>query len=429
MTRAGLPSKFPPHLPPARGSADRRRGPTRGATPRSNPPAPRQNTPRVSVTERELGIKSEPSLGGDAFVDDAAGDDIPRDDSRGEQGAELAEEGRPEVKADEEDDGGDGGNDIDETHEEGLAGREWTTRDNWQARLKSLSKAQQMDLDSEKHILRKSGAPPTGFESDDALTVAALSRLGDYEANRKFCLEWASRDEEERAALIGAAGVEGTAAIGLGWLTMVHWSKSRDPTILPIEVVDDTIHSSGKYSTHLPALKYSTPEHRKASDKTMAACSWLTGERRKSKPGLSTDTGNISDKELTREFVTLVYDTPLTEQGFDGFSQISQVLAPFPAPYVLHSFSVPGHKSTKAFCPFCRYVVGNGHSMNAHIRSHLSLAGVCGHCLQAMMGTQETLFTKHWENECSARPRLSEPTGKTGSGGSAKKASNKGGRR
>ena len=45
------------------------------------------------------------------------------------------------------------------------------------------------------------------------------------------------------------------------------------------------------------------------------------------------------------------------------------------------------------------------------------------------MGTQEALFTKHWDNECSALPCLSEPTGKTGSGGSAKKASGKSGRR
>ena len=431
----GAPEQVSATPSSGKGSADRRRGPARGATPRGNPPAPRRNTPRVSVTERELGIKSEPSLGDDALVDDAAGDDIPHDASCGEQGAELAEESQLEVKVGEEDDGGDGGDggddadDAIETHKEGSASREWTTRDNWQARLKSLNKAQQLDLDSEKHILRKSGAPPAGFESDDALTVAALSRLGDYEANRRFRLEWASRDEEERAALIGAAGIEGPAAIGFGWLTMVHWSKSRDPMILPIEVVEEAIYNHGKYSAHLPSLKHFTPEQRKALDKTMAACSWLIGERRKSKLGLSTDTGNISNNELTREFVTLVYDTPLTEQGFHGFSQISQVLAPFFAPYVLRSFSVPGHKSTNAFCPFCRYIVGNGHSMNAHIRTHLSLAGVCGHCLQATMGNQETLFTKHWENECSARPRLSEPTGKTGSGGSAKKASNKGGRR
>ena len=67
--------------------------------------------------------------------------------------------------------------------------------------------------------------------------------------------------------------------------------------------------------------------------------------------------------------------------------------------------------------------------MNAHIRTHLSLAGVCGHCLQATMATQDTLFTKHWDEECTALPRLSEPTGKTGSGGSKKKASTKSSRR
>ena len=302
----------------------------------------------------------------------------------------------------------------------------WTTRDNWQARLKSLNKAQLLELDSEKRILKKSGAAPAGYESDDCLSAAAISRLGDYDANRRFRLDWASRDEAERAALVGAAGVEGSAAIGFGWLTMVHWAKSRDPMILPIEVVEEAAYTSAKYSAHLPSLKHFTPEDRKALDKTMAACSWLLGERRKSKLGLSTDTGNISDKELTREFVTLVYDTPLTKQGFDGFSQISQILSPFFAPYVLRSFTIPGHKSTKYFCPFCRYAVGNGHSMNAHIRTHLSLAAVCGHCLQATMGTQETLFTKHWEKECPARARPEEPTGKTSS---AKKASTKSSRR
>ena len=425
-----------PSTPSSRkSSAERQRGSARGATPRGNPPAPRRNPTRVSVTERELGIKSEPPLGDDAAVDNVGCDDIPPEGPRGEQEAELEAEHRSEAKGDEDDEEeeedregneGDGGDDADETREENPGDRVWTTRDNWQARLKSLNKAQLLELDSEKRILKKSGAPTAGYESEDCLNAAAISRLGDYEANRRFRLDWASRDEAERANLIGAAGVEGSAAIGFGWLTMVHWAKSRDPMILPIEVVEKGVYSNGKYSAHLPSPKHLSPEDQKALDKTMAACSWLLGERRKSRLGLSNDTGNISEKELTREFVTLVYDTPLTRQGFDGFSQISQVLSPFFAPYVLRSFTIPGHKSTKYFCPFCRYAVGNGHSMNAHIRTHLSLAGVCGHCLQATMGTQETLFTKHWEKECTARARPTEPTGKTGS---AKKASTKSSRR
>ena len=294
--------------------------------------------------------------------------------------------------------------------------------------MNSLTKAQQLDLESEKDILRKSGAPPSGFEGDDALTIAALSRLGDYMPNRKFHMEWAAREEKGHKALAGPMGIEGPAAIGFAWLASIHWTESRDPMILPIEVTNKEVYRNGKYSVHLPALELFTPEHREALDKTMAACAWLTGECQRSKLGVSTDTGRISKKELLRDFVMLVYDTPLTKQGFDGFSQISQVLAPFFAPYVLRSFKVPGHKSTKYFCPFCRHIVGNGHTMNAHIRTHLSLAGVCGHCLQATMATQEALFRKHWEEECTSLPRPSEPTPKTSSG-SKKKVSAKSGRR
>ena len=390
------PEQDPSTPSSSKSSADRRRGPARGATPHGNPSAPRRNPPRVLVTERELGIKSEPSLGDDAVVDDAAGDDIPPDGSRSEQDAELDAENRSGAKEDEdveeEDEGdegseGDGGNDADEMREEGPGDRVWTTRDNWQARLKNLNKAQLLELDSEKRILKKSGTAPAGYESEDCLNAAAISRLGDYEANRRFRLDWASRDEAERAALIGAAGVEGSAAIGFGWLTMVHWAKSRDPMILPIEVVERGVYTSAKYSAHLPSLKHLTPEDQKALDKTMAACSWLLGEQRKSKLGLSTDTGNISEKELTREFVTLVYDTPLMRLGFDGFSQISQVLSPFFAPMSFVASQYPGTSPQNTSALSAAMPWGNGHSMNAHIRTHLSLAGVCGHCLQATMGT------------------------------------------
>ena len=321
------PTPVPPMPVPGKVSTDSRRGSARGATPRGNPPAPRRNPPRVSATERELAIKSEPPLGDDAPVDDAAEYDAPHGGSRG------AEESQLEAKGDGEDDGEDDGDDANEAREGDTVGHMWTTRDNWQTRLKSLTKAQLLELDSEKRILKKSGATPSGFESDDALTIAALSWLGDHVPNRKFRLEWASRDEEERDALVGPLGFEGSAAIGFAWLSSVHWTESRDPMILPIEVVREEVYKHGKYSAHLPSLELFTPEHREALDKTMAACTWLTGERQKSKLGLSTDTGRISDKELTREFVTLVYDTPLTKQGFDGFSQISQVLAPFFAPY------------------------------------------------------------------------------------------------
>ena len=412
-------------------SAERQQGSARGALPRGNPSAPRRNPTRISATQQALSIKSEPLRGDDATVDDVGCDDLPPVDPRGEQGAELEVENQSGAKNDEDseeeeedregNEGGDG-DDADET----AGDRVWTTRDNWQARLKSLNKAQLLELDSEKRILKKSGPPTSGYESEDCLNAAAISRLGDYEANRRFRLDWASRDEAERANLIGAAGIQGPAAIGFGWLTMVHWSKSRDPMILPIEVVEKGLYSSQKYSAHLPPLKHLSADDQKALDKTLAAGSWLLGERRKCRLGVSNDTGSISVNELTREFVTLVYDTPLTRQGFAGFSQISQILAPFFAPYVLRSFTIPGHQSTKYFCPFCRYAVGNGHSMNAHIRTHLSLAGVCGHCLQFTMGTQEALFSKHWDNDCPARARSAEPTGKTGS---TKKTSTKSSRR
>ena len=414
-----------PSTPSSRKStAERQRGSARRGTPRGDPPAPRRNPPRVSVTERELGIKSEPALRDDAAVDNVGCDDLPPEGPRGEQEIEPEIEHRSEAKGDEDDGEEDEVGEGDEGESPG--DRVWTTRDNWQARLKSLNKAQLLELDSEKRILKKSGEPPAGYEGEDCLNAAAISRLGDYEANRKFRLDWASMDETDRANLVGAAGVAGPAAIGFGWLAMVHWAKSRDPMILPIEVVEKGVYSHGKYAAHLPSLKNLSSEDQTALDKTMAACSWLLGERRKSKLGMSNDTGNISEKELTREFVTLVYDTPLTRLGFHGFSQISQVLCPFFAPYVLRSFTIPGHSSTKYFCPFCRYAVSNGHTMNAHIRNHLSLAAVCGHCLQATMGTQETLFTNHWDKECPARARPAEPTGKTSS---AKKASTKSSKR
>ena len=69
-----------------------------------------------------------------------------------------------------------------------------------------------------------------------------------------------------------------------------------------------------------------------------------------------------------------------------------------------------------------------GITMNAHIRTHLSLAGVCGHCLQATMATQEHAVQEALGEGLHGLPRTSESTGKTSSG-SKKKASTKSGRR
>ena len=156
----------------------------------------------------------------------------------------------------------------------------------------------------------------------------------------------------------------------------------------------------------------------------MRACVWLTGQHQMSKLTPTNDPGRISEKELGRQFATLVYNSPPTEKGFDGVSQISQVLAPFFSPYVLRGFSVPGHKSTKYFCPFCRHIVGNGYTMNAHIRTHISLAGVCGHCLQHTMTNHESSFKRHWKNECMGLNPAPGSTSKASSG-SKKKSSGK----
>ena len=418
----------PPTPVSGRTSSDVRHEAERGATPRGGPSAPRRKPTRVSATEHDLRIKSElyEPAGDDTFTDAAAGVDDLRDDHK--QDEPLADEVPPGSKGDEdegesedhdEDDGA-----PDEPPEGAPVSRVWTTHDNWQSRLDSLNAAQKLDLDFEKEILTASGESPAGFDADEVLKIAALSRLGDNMSNRKFRAAWASRNEEGRAALADPLGFKGPQAIGFTWLASVHWSESRDPMILPIEVVDEDAYNHGRFSVHLPELKLFTPEHKEVLAKTMAACTWLQSKRRMSKLDVPQDSGRISEKEIVRDFVTLVYDTPPTKQGFDEITQNSQVLAPFFSPYVLRSFKVPGHKSTKYFCPFCRYVVGNGHSMNAHIRTHLSLAGVCGHCLQATMATQNTLFKNHWENECTSRPRASESTGKTGSG--KKKASVKG---
>ena len=316
-----------------RASGDTHRGSTRGATPRGSSSAPRRNPPQVSATERDLTIKSEwiDPQGDDAFVDAAARADDLRGDPHYKQDAALAEESQLGSKGDEEDDEDEDhdedsdGAGHDELPEGVPVGHTWTTHDNWQTRLNSLTTAQKLDLDSEKSILRGSGATPSGFEGDNVLTIAALSRLGDNMPNCKFRMEWAARDEKAREALAGPVGFEGPAAIGFTWLASVHWTESRDPMILPIEVVSEEAYRNGKYAVYLPALELFTSEHREALNKTMAACAWLTGERQRSKLGLSQDTGHISDKELLRDFVTLVYDTPPTKQGFDGISQISQL--------------------------------------------------------------------------------------------------------
>ena len=41
--------------------------------------------------------------------------------------------------------------------------------------------------------------------------------------------------------------------------------------------------------------------------------------------------------------------------------------------------------------------------MNGHIRNHLSLAGVCGHCLQFTMANHEVSFKKHWKEGVQGR--------------------------
>ena len=299
-------------------------------------------------------------------------------------------------------------------------GHIWSTHESWQIRLNSLRTAQKLDLESEKNILLASGPAPSGLKSDDVLMVAALSWLGDYVLNRKFRKEWASWDEDACEALAGPLGFTGPAAIGFTWLASVHWAESRYPMILPIEVMTDETYANCRYAAHLPDLDLFTKEHREALTKMMTACMWLAGQHQMSKLSLSKDTRWISEKELGRQSVTLVYDTPLTEQGFDGVSQISQVLAPFFSPYVLRSFTVPGHKSTKYFCPFCRHIVGNGYTMNGHIRTHLSLAGACGHCLQATMANHEVSFKKHWKNECKGLHPSSGSAGKASSGGKKK---------
>ena len=315
----GLPARDPPPLlplPAGRVSGDSRRGAPRGATPRGSSSAPRRNPPRVSATERDLTIKSELPQEDDPFIDAAARADNLRDDPHYVQGAEPAEGSQLGTKGDEEDDGDeDRGDDGDDAGDDGPpegspVGHTWTTHDNWRTRLNSLTTAQKLDLDSERDILRASGAPPAGFEGDEVLTIAALSRLGDNMPNRKFRVEYAARNEKAREALAGPMGIEGPAAIGFTWLASVHWTESRDPMILPIEVVNEEAYRHGKYSVHLPDLELFTPEHRDALDKTMAACSFLQAERQRSKLGVSQDTGRISDKELLRDFVTLVYDTP-----------------------------------------------------------------------------------------------------------------------
>ena len=132
--------------------------------------------------------------------------------------------------------------------------------------------------------------------------------------------------------LAGPLGFTGATAQGFTWLASVHWAKSSDPMILPIEMVTKEVYANCKYAAHLPALDQFPKEHRDALSKTMTACMWLQSQHQMSKGALTKNTRRISDKELGRQFVTLVYETPLTEQGFDGHSQISQVWPLFSPP-------------------------------------------------------------------------------------------------
>ena len=250
--------------PAAGESGDTRRVVARGSSHSGSSSAPRRNPPRLSTTERELMVKSEwcEPLEDDDFVDAAAGADDLRGDPHYEQDDGLPEESREGSK-------GEGSSSSDDEAEETSAPRApplshiWSTHDSWRIRLDGLKEAQKLDLDSEKEILRASGSAPSGYESEEVLTVAALSRLGDYVPNRKFRKDWASRGAAERESLARPLDFTGAAAIGFTWLASVHWSEVRHPLILPIKVTSEEIYARCKYAVHLRSSSCSRRKTRK----------------------------------------------------------------------------------------------------------------------------------------------------------------------
>ena len=173
---------------------------------------------------------------------------------------------------------------------------------------------------------------------------------------------------------------------------MVHWRHCSDPIILPINTQDENSYVSSPYNAHLPPL-LNFSKTQETLQRTMTACARLKNQQRASKDRiLTSDTGKISKKERDRKFLTLG-----VQQSLPGLAGAVTLL--FPLCVMVIRLPVI-RLSTKYFCPFCKYTIGNGHMMNDYLHSHISLAGVCGHCLDFTMTTHDQLFTAHWRNDC-----------------------------
>ena len=172
----------------------------------------------------------------------------------------------------------------------------------------------------------------------------------------------------------------------LHWLMSGWWERKRqkEHPIIPVDCVDDLSYTQSPFckSLLLPALEEYEGGSLQRLRNTMVAAAW---DR--------TQCWTEGDRPREYLFVTLVYDRPMTGA--------SAGLEPFHGPSTTRALN------SVYFCAWCDGPSGsttNAETYNAHIRSHLGLALVCGQCLSFTVARQQQdKFPDHFANKCPQR--------------------------
>ena len=172
----------------------------------------------------------------------------------------------------------------------------------------------------------------------------------------------------------------------LYWLTSGWWEMGRqmEHPIVPVDCVDEQSYTQSPFarSLLLPALEDYEGDSLTRLRNTMIAAAWARTQRR-----------TEGDRPREYLFITLVYDRPMTGA--------SAGLEPFHGPSSMRALN------SVYFCAWCDGASGsttNAKTYNAHMRTHLGLALVCGQCLHFTVARQQQdKFPDHFANKCPQR--------------------------
>ena len=171
----------------------------------------------------------------------------------------------------------------------------------------------------------------------------------------------------------------------LYWLSSSWWDGDRqfEHPIIPIECVDEQSYAQSPYTQALllPAFEDYEGDGLTRLRNTMIAAAWAHKQRR-----------TEGDRPQEYLFVTLVYDREMTGA--------SAGLEPFHGPSAMRALN------SVYFCAWCEGGSGsttNAETYNAHMRTHLGLAPICGQCFQFTSARQQDKFPDHFTNKCPQR--------------------------